>query len=786
MKISRNWLSDYIHSDKTDNDLEDQFTQLGLECSVSQIKINLDNVVVGKVIDCIKHPNADRLNICKVDVGIEVLEIVCGAPNINKGLTVAVAKIGAKLGDFKIKKVEIRDIVSSGMICSGKELSINEENDGILILDDNFAKGSSIEDVLELVDNSIFDFDMTPNRGDCFSHLGISRELSIIENKKLILEKNKFPISSFKSSDLINVNIKDDSICKRYACRIIKNIKVTESPLWLKNKLDSIGQNSINNIVDIANYIMFDLGQPLHVFDFDKISNKTIDVRLSSKGEKITCLNKEVKILSDNDIVISDGNSPIAIAGVIGGLNSFVSSKTVNILVESAVFNEINIRRTSKLHNYSKEASKRFERGVDCDNVVYSMNKFVAILLENSSGEASEDYIDIYKNKISKLVVEFNLDKCNEFLGIDLSHKEVGEIFNILNISLNPKGDEYLCDIPFYRNDIKVQVDLFEEVARVYGYNNIPSNISFTFPSESFIVDHELLDNKIRSFLSFNSFNEHYSNSLYSEDDCKVDSFYKPIELINPLNKDMQYLRNSLLPGLLRAVSFNLRRGNNFIKLYELGNINSYNSKSFNNADQHKHLMLTWVGNEIKHWKNPYIQDIYSMKGEIKHLFDMLNINGFNFYLTEPNLLELNIDNKKVGSLKKISKNILKNFDIENSVYICSIDLDLVNNYFKSKDIDYMKINNFPSITRDISILIKNKYSNQNIESLILKNGGQNLIQLNLFDIYKGDNIPNDSKSMAYSLTFKSNNRTLTDGEIDTCMIKIIENLKNKFKAIQR
>ena len=786
MKISRNWLSDYIHSDKTDNDLEDQFTQLGLECSVSQIKINLDNVVVGKVIDCIKHPNADRLKICKVDVGTEVLGIVCGAPNITKGLTIAVAKIGAKLGDFKIKKIKIRDTVSSGMICSGKELSINEENDGILILDDNFTKGSSIEDVLELVDNSIFDFDMTPNRGDCFSHLGISRELSIIENKEFVLDENKFPVSSFKSSDLINVNIKDDSICKRYACRIIKNIKVTESPLWLKNKLESIGQNSINNIVDIANYIMFDLGQPLHVFDFDKISNKTIEVRLSSKGEKITCLNKEVKVLSDNDIVISDGNSPIAIAGVIGGLNSFVNSETVNILVESAVFNEINIRRTSKLHNYSKEASKRFERGVDCDNVVYSMNKFVAMLLENSSGETSEDYIDIYKNKISKSIVEFNLDKCNEFLGIDLSHKEVGEIFNKLNISLNSKGDEYLCEIPFYRNDIKVQVDLFEEVARVYGYNNIPSNTSFTFPSESFIVDRELLDNKIRSFLSFNSFNEHYSNSLYSEDDCKVDSFYKPIKLINPLSQDMEYLRNSLLPGLLRAVSFNLNRGTGFIKLYELGNINSYNSKSFNNADQHKHIMLTWVGNEIKHWKNTYIQDIYSIKGEIKHLFDMLNINDFDFNLTEQNLLELNIDNEKVGYLKELSKNTIDKFDIENSVFVCSIDLDLLSNYFSSKNIDYMKINNFPSINRDISILINNKYSNQDIENLILKNGGKKLKQLNLFDIYKGDNIPNDSKSMSYSLKFKSNSRTLTDNEIDGYMTEIINNLKNKFEAIQR
>jgi phenylalanyl-tRNA synthetase beta chain len=628
---------------------------------------------------------------------------------------------------------------------------------------------------------------MTPNRGDCFSHLGVSRELSIIENKKIILEKNKFSVSDFKSSDLITVNIKDDSICKRYACRIIKNVSVSESPQWLKNKLESIGQNSINNIVDIANYVMFDLGQPLHIFDFDKISNKTIDVRLSSKDEKILCLNNEVKVLSDNDIVISDGSSPIAIAGVIGGLDSFVNSKTVNILVESAVFNEIHIRRTSKLHNYSKEASKRFERGIDSDNVVYSMNKFVALVLEHFGGETSKDYIDIYKTAVSNEEIAFNLEQCNEFLGIDLSPKEVRDIFNKLNIAFSINNNQYLCDIPSYRNDIKVQVDLFEEVARVYGYNNIPSNTSFTFPSQSFLPDNEILDNKIRSFLSFNSFNEHYSNSLYSEDDCEINSLYKPVQLINPLSQEMKYLRNSLLPGVLRAISFNLKRGNNFIKLYELGNIHSYNAKSFNNANQHKHLMLAWVGDEIKHWKNSYIQDIYSMKGEIKHLFDVMNINNFNFKLTDSSVLNISIDDVKVGSLKEVGHNITKKFDIETAVFVCTIDLDLVTKYFSSsKNINYNKVNNYPTLNRDISILINNKYSNQNIESVILKYAGKNLIELNLFDIYTGENIPDDSKSMAYSLIFKSNNRTLTDTEIDSCLEQIIRGLKNKFDAIQR
>ena len=783
MKISRNWLANYITSDKTDNQLVDMFTQLGLECTVHHYKNNFSNVIIGKVLECEKHPNADKLKLCKIDLGNKIEEIICGAPNIKKGLTVPVAIIGAKIGDFKIKKAKIRDVYSNGMVCSGKELGINEDNDGIMILSDSLIAGENIIEALNLEEDSIFDFDITPNRGDCFSHLGVARELAIIENSKINFFESKLKLSNFKTSDLVNVNIQDKNICSRYSCQIIKNINVCESPQWLKNKLNMIGQKSINNIVDIANYIMFDTGQPLHVFDYDKIEGE-INVRFAKKGEELITLDNIKKNLSINDIIISDDNNPIAIAGVIGGLNSHVDSNTKNILIESAVFDEIRIRKTSKKHDYSKEASKRFERGVDINNTINSMNKFSSLLVETCDGDIGSDYIDIFKYRNIKEIA-FDIIKCNSFLGTSLKSNEIKNIFNSLSIDCSKGDNSFKCSIPTYRNDLNYEVDLYEEIARVYGYDNIPSNINFTFPSDSFVEDNELIDYKIRNFLSSNGFNEHYSNSLYSKDDCLLDDKYKPVKLINPLSKDMQYIRNTLLPGLLRAVSFNERRGKDFIKLFEIGNITFSDKKSYSGTKQLKKLMIVWFGDVIKHWNNPLKQDIYSIKGEVKSLFNMLNIVDVTYKVDE-NIIDIFVKKEKIGEIKFIDKKNIDNFNISSKVSVCSINIDLLNKYYKRGNIVYNKIYSYPSIERDISILINKKYSNQEIQELIISSGGEYLKDVELFDLYQGQGITEESKSLAYSLKFNSNDRTLTDKEIDVEVNNILKTLKNKFKIIQR
>tara|TARA_B100000965_G_scaffold277690_1_gene235501 strand:+ start:3607 stop:5967 length:2361 start_codon:yes stop_codon:yes gene_type:complete len=786
MKISKNWLNEYLSSNKTNEQLVDLFTQLGLECTFYHKKVNLENIVVGKVLACIKHPNADRLKVCSVDVGNEVLEIICGAPNIDKNLIVAVAKVGSEFGDFKIKKTKIRNIFSNGMICSGKELGLSEDHDGIMILDNNMILGTAISDALKLKDDIVFDFDITPNRGDCFSHLGIARELAIIENKKIQFEKIIIKTSDYSIHDLVKVDIKDDNICDRYACRIVKNIKVEESPQWLKNKLLSIDQKPINNIVDIANYIMFDLGQPIHVFDYDKVDGKKININLANKTDKINCLDNNLRNLDKNDIVISDSKKPIAIAGVIGGLNSHVDANTKNIIIESAVFNEVNIRKSSKKHNYSKEASKRFERGVDVENIVNVLDKFIFLLLQVSGGEVSKDYIDIYKKSKNLDKIVFDLDKCNKFLGFNLSKNEADEIFNSLNVNFANKENIYKCVIPSYRNDIKLEIDLFEEVARLYGYDNIPSSTHFSFSVKSFVKDEESLDNKIRFILSNNGFNEHYSNSLYSKDDTLVDTDFKPIKLLNPLSQDMEYLRNSLIPGLLRALSFNEKREHNIVKLFELGSISSFNQNNFNKSNQYKNLILSWMGKEVKHWKYSTSQNIYTIKGEIEHLFKMLNIKDFRFSLSNKNNLYICCDNKVIGYLKEVDNDIRNQYNIKSDIYIAVIKIDDLNKLYSEDSVDYRKVNSFPSISRDISLLIDKKYSNEEIENVIYNHGGDKLSNALLFDIYDDEKISSELISMAYSLIFKSNERTLTDNEVDRYINKIVKNLKNKFDIIQR
>ena len=786
MKISRNWLKNYIISNKSNEDLSEIFTQLGLECTVNEIIFNLENVVVGKVLSCKKHPDADRLKVCKVDVGKEKLNIICGAPNISSDINVPVALVGAKLmeGKVEIKKTKIRGVQSNGMICSSKELGLNDDHGGIMILSDKFKKGQNLSDSLLLENDNIFDFDITPNRGDCFSHLGIARELSVIENKKINIPPTKFSTSKFKTSDLIKVNIKDQGICYRYSCRIIKNVTVKESPQWLKNKLHSIGQNSVNNIVDMANYIMFDLGQPLHTFDYDKISGKEVNVRYAKQNEKIICLNNDTKKLSDKDIIISDKKNPIAIAGVIGGLNSHVDKNTKNILIESALFNEICIRKTAKKHDYSKESSKRFERGIDYNNVVLAMDKYIELLNNDNKVDISSDYIDIEFEKPNIGTVIFSVDECNGFLGTSLTLSECQKIFKKLSIDYTLNKKNIKCKIPSFRNDISREVDLFEEIARVYGYDNIPSNDSFSISSNCFVKDDLYLESNIRTIMSSNGYNEHYSNSLYSELDVQINSKSKPVELLNPLSQDMKYLRNDLLPGLLKSISYNEKRGHEYLKLFEIGSVINHDSEKYNFSDEKRQLGIIWSLNKKSHWKYPLSNDIYTVKGEIKHLFDLLNYHLDDFIYKDDSF-KIMINELLVGECSLINNEILKKYDIKNNLLYCCLYLDEINNVEKTKK-KFNHISNFPSINRDISILINKKITNQKIENNIKKEGTEFLKEINLFDIYKDSNASDDNQALAYSFTFSSDKRTLTDKEIDKIMNNILSSLSKNFDAVQR
>jgi len=782
MKISRNWLNDYVISDKTDAQLVDVFTQLGLECTSQKINSIDSNIVVGEVVSCIKHPNADRLKVCEIDVcEEELLTVVCGAPNIRENILVPIAKIGSKLGDFKIKKTKIRDIISNGMICSEKELGLSDDHEGIMILDSNLKKGQGLGIALSLEEDTIFDFDMTPNRGDCFSHLGIARELSIIENKKIKLNSPKFPTSDFSTSKVVKVGIKKSNICNRYSCIVIKNIKVGESPLWLKQKLESIDQKSINNIVDLANFIMFDL---------DKIKGSQIDVRLASKNEKIVTLDSETKELTNEDIIISDSKGPIAIAGVIGGLNSHVDENTKNILIESAIFNPINIRRTAKKYDCSTEASKRFEREINYKNVVYSMCKFVYLLQDTSDCEVACDYIDEKVEEQQNHEILFNLEKCNNFLGIELSKIEMKDIFNKLSIKVKNNGKDFNCIVPLYRNDLERDVDLYEEIARIYGYDKIPSKLNFKFSSSTLIDDDSVIEDKIRNILSNNGFNEHYSNSLYGKKETSL-SNNQPIKIVNPLSKDMEFIRNSLIPGMLKTLSYNEKRECDFLKYYEIGSINILSKNNYNLSTENRKLCLGYLGNKIISWSNNQIFNVYDVKGDISMMMHNLGLNNVD-YKVEPNDnkndfdLSVLVAGDRVGKIIGVGKKIRKEYDISSNVIICNIDLNQLNKIHNQTKISYKKIISYPSINRDIAILVDSSISHSEILETIFELASNLLRKVNLFDIYEDKSLKKNTKSMAYSLKFQSSDRTLTAKEIDEEMVLIIKNLKTKLKAKQR
>ena len=786
MKISRKWLDNYIKSDKSDNELSDLFTQLGLECNVETNKNNLsDGIIVGKIISCKKHPNADRLKLCLVDIAQkEPLEIICGAPNVSENIKVSVATSGTSIGDIKIKKTKIRGITSNGMICSEKELGIGNNHDGIMILDSKYKIGEKLNNIFTDNSDTIFDFDMTPNRGDCFSHLGIARELSIIENKEINLKIPKIHVSNFSTSELINVNIKESDICDRYACRIIKNIRVKESPSWLKERLESIGQNSINNIVDIANFIMFDLGQPLHVFDLDKINSNKIEVRLAKNNEKIISLDSEKKILSNNDIVISDSKGPIAIAGVIGGLNSHVDENTKNILVESAIFNPINIRKTAKEYEYSKEASKRFERGIDYDNVIFSMNKFVSMLQDISDCKIATDYIDINQNKYLNSKILFDIDKCNKFLGTNIKVKEIKNIFRKLSIKVETNGSKYDCIVPAYRNDLERDVDLYEEIARVYGYDNIPSNLIFNFPSNCFVKDENLTEDNIRLILSSNGFNEHYSNSLYSKDNVSLSS-KKPIKIKNPLSQDMEFLRNSLVPGMLKALLFNEKRENTFLKFFEIGSVNELAKKVYNSSIERRMLCVAYLVTESTSWKNKVPFDIYDVKGDITMLLNNLGFTSID-YKVKSDTISINVNNNSIGTIYNLKNDIKNKFKFDNNVIVSEIYLDDIVSNLKNRKLKYTPVIPFPSVKRDLAILVSNNIKHEQIVENIFQSASNILKEVKLFDVYVDNSLGDKSKSLAYSLKFQSNERTLKIEDVDKEINLILKKLKNNLNAVQR
>ena len=790
MIVSKEWLNDYIDISLDDDAIESNLTALGLECTLNKDNCSFQNVYVGYIVDCYKHPNADKLSVCSVDVGSKQnLNIVCGAPNVKIGIKVPVAIINASLnsGEFKIRQTKIRGVESQGMICSEKELGLSEKHEGIMILDDSKEVGSSIEDILFKNKDVIFELDLTPNRGDCFSHLGTAREIAIIEKTKIKDKAYNFTENS-NFDDYAAINIASKGACLRYSSRIIKGVRVKESPKWLKDRLNSIGQKPINNIVDAANYIMMDTGHPLHTFDVKKIKNKKITVRFADKNEKIDLLDGNTYNLDKINLVIADSDKPIAIAGVMGDKNTGITNKTTDILIESAYFNPSIVRKSAKYLGLSTESSKRFERDTDINNVINSLNQITDLILKIAGGESISNLKDIYPIKKESSLIEFNVEECNKFLGTNFTRKDIENYLFLLNIKINNRN--MLCKIPSYRNDITRSVDLYEEIARVFGYDNIPVNNSFTSNYQSFSLDEFELQNKIKYYLMSNGCYENYSNSLVDKKDTLIFSNTNPVRISNPLSNKMEFLRTSLIPGLLKAASYNIKRNLNNFKLFESGVIHKYVKDIDRKSVESNFISIIYVGGKIEHWRNRDGIDFYSIKGEINSLFKFLRFKKIEFMDSKSigfsKSFLIKIDNVKIGLWGIIDKNILKSYKINSEIYGFEIDYSKINKLYAKNKLVFKSPNKFPIITRDIAIEVDLDIKSKNIVKTIVDNGGNYLKDISLFDVYKGDKIDKNKISLAYSIKFQAKDKTLTDKEIDKVIDTIIKRIVEKHNAKQR
>ena len=806
MKISYNWLKEYLEFDENYESIGDKLTSLGLEVEgitkFESIPGGLDGVVVGKTKSIKKHPNADRLNITTVDIGEdELLQIVCGAPNVDKNQTVAVATVGTTLfpnnEKLKIKKSKIRGEISNGMICGQDELNLGEYDDGIMILDDKYKAGSHLSKIFNIETDWIYEIGLTPNRADAMSHYGVARDL----RAKLLHEGNnlelKTPsVSNFsvdKRTKNIKINIEDDISTPRYCGIVMENITVKESPKWLQNKISSIGLTPINNIVDITNYVMHDIGQPLHAFDYDKIEEQTIKVKKYGKEIKFKTLDDVERIINSNDLTISDSKKPLCLAGIFGGIDSGISEKTSTIFIESAFFDPVSVRKSAKHHNLSTDSSYRFERGVDPNTVKYALKRAVLMIKEicNDSIVCS-DLIDLYAKPFEDTQIILGFEKIEKIIGQKIEKEIVKKIISSLDIKINSITESNLgLSIPSYRNDVKREADVIEEILRIYGYDNINSATKI---NQSLILEKNNHKNKLIDLISNHlvslGFNEIMTNSLISDKKNKLNQDFKNLKNIDILNHssiDLSQLRNSMIFSGLDVLKYNINRKKNNLKLFEVG-------KEYYKDDDGKYievekLALFIYGLKVNnHWNiNEKKSDYFFLKGIIESITDRLGFGNVKFKpKTTDNISEgetIFYNKSEILSFGLINKDICEYFDINENVLYAEIDVKAALDKYSIKPVQFKSISKFPEVSRDLSILIDHDLNFDKIYKTT-KQINQKLIKdVSLFDVYEGKNLPKNKKSYGISFKIQDNNKTLSETEIEEVMGKIISQIEERVQC---
>ncbi|WP_353778675.1 phenylalanine--tRNA ligase subunit beta [Winogradskyella sp. 3972H.M.0a.05] len=804
MKISYNWLKQFINTDWSAEKTGELLTDLGLEIegieTFQSVKGGLEGIVVGEVLTCEKHPNADKLKVTTVDVGGESpLHIVCGAPNVAKGQKVPVATIGTTLytpeGEaWKIKKGKIRGEESHGMICAEDELGLGSSHDGIMVLDDALKVGTPAADIFDVENDHVFEIGLTPNRADAMSHFGVARDLKAgLLQHETNLELITPSVSAFHTDNRmlkIDVDVQDKERAPRYCGVTISGLKVEESPTWLQNRLKAIGLSPINNIVDATNYVLHELGQPLHAFDARKISGNKVVVKTLKAGTKFITLDEVERELHEDDLMICDAEKPMCIAGVFGGIHSGVTEETTNIFLESAYFDPVSVRKTAKRHGLNTDASFRFERGIDPNITEYALKRCALLIQELAGGEITSDVIDMYPNKIEDFQVRLSFENAKKLIGEEIPRETIKGILTSLDIKVNNVTETGLgLTVPAYRNDVQREADVIEEVLRVYGYNNINTteklNASISYSTK--IEDHNI-QNVVGNQLAAQGFNEILSNSLTTPDYIELTESLKAehnVTMLNPLSNDLAILRQSMLYSGLEAISHNINRKQQDLKLFEFGK--TYHN--YEKREEYKHLSLLVTGNRASEsWYDATKKgDFFYFKGILIALLERLGINNAkaspikNDQFSEG--LSLGFGKIRLVEFGLVKKSILKAFDIDQEVLYADINWDNVIKVISGKPVKVDEISKYPEVRRDFALLLDDNTSFEEIYTIAKQTEKQLLKDVNLFDVYQGKNLPKGKKSYAVSFIIQDESKTLTDKQIDKIMSKLQNNFESKLGA---
>ncbi len=808
MKISYNWLKQFLQVNWETSKTSELLTDLGLEVegveTIESIKGSLEGIVIGEVLTCVQHPNADRLKITTVDLGLEIpVQIICGAPNVASGQKVPVATIGTTLYDdkgaaFKIKKGKIRGEESHGMICAEDELGLGTSHEGIMVLDKKLKPGTPAAEVFDIETDHVFEIGLTPNRADAMSHYGVARDFraGLIQHG-INLELITPSVSDFHVDERrlrFDIEVENKDLAQRYCGISIVDIEVKDSPEWIQNNLKAIGILPKNNVVDITNYVLHELGQPLHAFDANKIKGNKVLVKTLKSGTKFTTLDSIERELHAEDIMICDGESnPICIAGVFGGEKSGVTDKTTSIFLESAYFNPVAIRKTAKRHALNTDASFRFERGIDINFTKYALKRAALLIKEYANGKIASDVMDFYPEKIEDFQVFLSYENAFRLIGQEIDKETIKNILASLEIKINSETEGGLgLTIPSYRVDVQREADIIEEILRVYGYNNIKFSHKLN-SSISFNTNKEVtLENSIANQLTNLGFNETMANSLTKEEYITFSENLKSefnVTMLNPLSNELKVMRQSLLFSGLESISYNINRKNSSLKLYEFGKTYHKYERGY---QEDKHLTLFVSGAKTKDsWthvsKN---SDFFYLKGIVMSILERIGVTNLKTSPVKSDLfsegIAFSLGKNKLVEFGVINKRVLKEFGIKQEVLFADFDWKSLNEISGKKKIKVSSLLKFPSVKRDLALLIDEKVTFKEIYNLSFQVERNLLKDVGLFDVYQGDKLPEGKKSYAVSFVLQDSNKTLKDAQIDKIMQKLQQSFEKNLEAVLR